>query len=203
MYASTAERNWLCRCFQFDTEWSSSTLWGRLLCICALHLCLFVYFVRKCAWPCTCLCVRKIKRASVCVCAYVFICECLCMTECISVCMHESLWSCVFIEKHNYPEMRLSFFFPFSFFGSQLWYSLSSDDLLLLPWSHLFPILADTSLKSKRQHNTVIVTSLFLFVTTNNALIQMLGCCFAVKFISNSEPIDYIATPALVGWAEH
>lgn len=54
-----------------------------------------------------------------------------------------------------------------------------------------FPALADDPLKSKRQHNTVVVTSLFLIWTTINAFIQMLGCCFAVKLISNRQPIYY------------
>lgn len=54
-----------------------------------------------------------------------------------------------------------------------------------------FPAPADDPLKSKRQHNTVVVTSLFLIWTTINAFIQMLGCCFAVKLISNRQPIYY------------
>lgn len=46
VHASTTERNWLCKCFQFDTEWGSSTL----LCVRAWRLC---------AVLCVCCCVVR------------------------------------------------------------------------------------------------------------------------------------------------
>lgn len=63
--------------------------------------------------------VRKIKRG-----------PCVCVRIHTWVFVHDWIYQCVhawefvklfFLKKHNYPEMRLSFFFfSFSFFGSQL-----------------------------------------------------------------------------------
>ena len=170
MHASTAERNWLCRCFQFDTEWGSSTLRGHFAFV-SVHshfVLVCVYFAHECAW----VCVGKIKGGTS---VHMWV------HDWIYLCMHA--WGCVklfFFFFFFYIKTQLSwneaelFFSPslspfFSFLcGPQLQYSLTSDDLLVILLCrfsfrshHFSPPLAGTPLKSKRQHNTVVVTSLF------------------------------------------
>lgn len=79
--ASTAEKNWLCKCFQFDTEWSSSTL----LCVCALVCALFV-----------CLTVHVCERLTeVWTCIFGYTCIC------------EPVWNSFFKWRPNYPKMSI------------------------------------------------------------------------------------------------